>query len=83
MLGDSDLDRVRQHRVRQVLLTKNVSRSLLALRGDTGANGPVFASRKKGGDPDEHSVHVMVKRIGLCSLHGEVLSQFQAAFPAV
>ena len=69
--------------MRQVLLTKNVSRSLLALRGDTGANGPVFASRKKGGDLDEHSEHVMVKRIGLCSLHGEVLSQFQAAFPAV
>jgi integrase/recombinase XerD len=49
-------------RVRQVLLPKTVSRSLLALRGDAGANDPVFASRKKAGHLTEHSVHVMVKR---------------------
>ncbi len=49
-------------RVRQVLLPKKVSRSLLALRGDAAANNPVFASRKKGGHLSEHSVHVMVKR---------------------
>jgi site-specific recombinase XerD len=49
-------------RVRQILLPKNVSRSLLALRGDAGANDPVFASRKEGGHLTEHSVHVMVKR---------------------
>ena len=49
-------------RVRQVLLPKSVSRSLLALRGDAGANDPVFASRKKAGHLAEHSVHVMVKR---------------------
>jgi Phage integrase family len=30
--------------------------------GDAGANDPVFASRKKGGHLDAHSVHVMVKR---------------------
>jgi integrase/recombinase XerD len=49
-------------RVRQVLLPKSVSRSLLALRGDAGANDPVFASCKLGGHLDAHSVHVMVKR---------------------
>ena len=32
--------------VRQVLLPEAVSRSLLSLRGDTGANDAVFASRK-------------------------------------
>ncbi len=49
-------------RVRQVLLPKSISRALLALRGDAGANDPVFASRKKGAHLDAHSVHVMVKR---------------------
>jgi integrase/recombinase XerD len=33
---------------RQVLLPNIVSRSLLTLRGDAGANDPVFASRKGG-----------------------------------
>jgi integrase/recombinase XerD len=33
-------------KVRQVLLPEIVSRSLLSLRGDAGANDPVFASRK-------------------------------------
>jgi site-specific recombinase XerD len=49
-------------RVRQVLLPKSVSRLLLALRADAGANDPVFASRKLGGHLDPHSVHDMVKR---------------------
>jgi len=49
-------------RARQVLLPKSVSRLLLALRGDAGANDPVFASRKKADHLAEHSVHVMVKR---------------------
>jgi hypothetical protein len=35
-------------KVRQVLLPDVVSRSLLSLRGDAGANDPVFASRKGG-----------------------------------
>jgi site-specific recombinase XerD len=35
--------------VRQVLLPAAVSRSLLSLRGDAGADAPVFASRKGGG----------------------------------
>jgi len=34
---------------RQVLLPASMSRSLLSLRGDAGANDPVFASRKGGG----------------------------------
>jgi hypothetical protein len=32
-------------KVHQVLLPEIVSRSLLSLRGDAGANDPVFASR--------------------------------------
>ena len=35
-------------RTRQVLLPQLVSASLLALRGDAGANDPVFASHKGG-----------------------------------
>jgi hypothetical protein len=35
-------------KVREVLLSVIVSRSLLSLRGDAGANGPVFVSRKCG-----------------------------------
>jgi integrase/recombinase XerD len=34
----------------------------LALRGDAGANDPVFASRKGGGHLIERGVHAMVKR---------------------
>ena len=36
-------------KVRRVLLPEIISRSLLSLRGDAGANDPVFASRKGGG----------------------------------
>jgi len=46
---------------RQVLLPDIVSRSLLTLRGDAGANDPVFASRK-GGRLTARAVHGMVKR---------------------
>jgi integrase/recombinase XerD len=48
--------------VRQVLLPEVVSRSLLSLRGDAGANDPVFPSRKAGGQLTERAVHAMVKR---------------------
>jgi integrase/recombinase XerD len=50
-------------KVRQVLLPEIVSRSLLSLRGDAGANDPVFASRKGGGRLTERAVHGMVKRV--------------------
>jgi integrase/recombinase XerD len=49
-------------KVRQVLLPEIVSRSLLSLRGDAGANDPVFASRKGGGKLTERAIHQMVKR---------------------
>jgi integrase/recombinase XerD len=39
-----------------------VSRSLLSLRGDAGANDPVFASRKGGGRLTERAVLSIVKR---------------------
>jgi integrase/recombinase XerD len=51
--------------VRQVLLPEVVSRSLLALRSDAGANDPVFPSRKGGGQLTERAVHAMVKRAAL------------------
>jgi integrase/recombinase XerD len=46
---------------RQVLLPDIVSRSLLTLRGDAGANDPVFANRW-GGRLTERAVHGMVRR---------------------
>jgi site-specific recombinase XerD len=53
-------------KVRQVLLPEIVSRSLLSLRGDAGANDAVFASRKQrgkiGGGLTERAVNAMVKR---------------------
>jgi integrase len=48
-------------KVRQVLLPEIVSRSLLSLRGDAGANDPVFVSRK-GGRLSERTVNDMMKR---------------------
>jgi integrase/recombinase XerD len=48
-------------KVRQVLLPEIVSRSLLSLRGDAAANGPVFVSRK-GGRLSERTVNDMIKR---------------------
>ena len=49
-------------KVRQVLLPAIVSRALLALRGDAGANYPAFRSRKGGGPLLTRGVHAMVKR---------------------
>ncbi|HET6928403.1 MAG TPA: tyrosine-type recombinase/integrase [Hyphomicrobiaceae bacterium] len=49
-------------KVRQVLLPEVVSRSLLSLRGDAGANDPVFISRKGAGRLLERTVNRMVKR---------------------
>jgi integrase/recombinase XerD len=49
-------------KVRQVLLPAIVSRALLALRGDAGADEPVFASRKGGGALLTRGVHAMIKR---------------------
>jgi integrase/recombinase XerD len=48
-------------KLRQVLLPDIVSRTLLTLRGDAGANDPVFANRR-GGHLTERAVHGMVKR---------------------
>jgi integrase/recombinase XerD len=48
-------------RVRQVLLPESVSTQLLALRGDAGANDPVFAARH-GGPLSERAVNYMIKR---------------------
>jgi integrase/recombinase XerD len=48
--------------VRQVLLPEVVSRSLLSIRGDAGANDAVFPSRKGGGHLTERAVLGMVKR---------------------
>jgi site-specific recombinase XerD len=44
-----------------VVLPDIVSRSLLTLQGEAGANDPVFASHK-GGRLTERAVHGMVKR---------------------
>jgi integrase/recombinase XerD len=48
--------------VRQVLLPAIVSKSLLSLRGEAGADAPVFASRKGGEHLTERAVHGLVKR---------------------
>jgi integrase/recombinase XerD len=48
-------------KVRQVLLPEIVSRALLSIRGDAGADDPVFPSRE-GGHLTERAVNGMVKR---------------------
>jgi integrase/recombinase XerD len=48
--------------VRQVLLPEPVSRALLALRGDAGANDAVFAGRKTGAQLGERAILGLVKR---------------------
>ena len=48
--------------VRQVLLPEAVSRALLSLRGDAGANDPLFASGKTGTRLTERAVLGVVKR---------------------
>lgn len=59
--------------VRQVLLPKTVSRALLALRGDAGANDPPFPSRK-GGPLTERAVHGTVKRTAAAAGINEAIS---------
>ena len=48
-------------KMRQVLLPEIVSASLLALRGDAGANDPVFASHK-GARLKQRAIGYMIKR---------------------
>jgi integrase/recombinase XerD len=48
--------------VRQVLLPEVVSKSLLSIRGDAGANDVVFPSRKGGGRLTERAILGMLKR---------------------
>jgi len=48
--------------VRQVLLPAIVSRALLSIRADAGANDPLFPSREGGGPLTERAVREMVKR---------------------
>jgi integrase/recombinase XerD len=50
------------NKVRQVILPDTVGRSLLSLRGDAGANDPVFRSRKLGGRLTERALNFMLKR---------------------
>jgi integrase/recombinase XerD len=52
------------HKRREVLLPEVVSRSLLSLRGDAGANDPVFAS-PRGGHLTERAVNYMLKRAAI------------------
>jgi integrase/recombinase XerD len=61
-------------KVRQVLLPDIVSRSLLSLRGDAGANDPVFASRKGGSKLTERAVNGMVKRTAAKASINEAVS---------
>jgi integrase/recombinase XerD len=49
------------HKRREVLLPEVVGRSLFSLRGDAGANDPVFAS-PRGGNLTERAVNYMLKR---------------------
>jgi integrase/recombinase XerD len=48
--------------VRHVPLPEAVSRALLSLRGDTGANDAVFASRNSGAQLGERAILGLVKR---------------------
>jgi integrase/recombinase XerD len=59
--------------VRQVLLPEVLSRSLLSLRGDAGANDPVFAKRN-GGRLTERAVNKMVKRAAKAAGINEAVS---------
>src|SRR5262245_59689433 len=61
-------------KVRQVLMPEVVSRSLLSLRGDAGANDPVFASRKGGGRLRERAVNGALKRVAKAAGVTEALS---------
>jgi integrase/recombinase XerD len=61
---------------RQVLLPAIVSKSLLSLRGDAGANDPVFASRKhnRGAKLTERAVLGMLKRTAIKAGVNEAVS---------
>jgi integrase/recombinase XerD len=61
-------------KVRQVLLPAIVSRSLLSLRGDAGANDPVFASSQGGGRLTERAVNKMMKRAAKAAGINEAVS---------
>jgi integrase/recombinase XerD len=60
-------------KVRQVLLPEIVSRSLLSLRGDAGANDPVFVSRKSS-RLSERTVNDMIKRAAKAAGINEAIS---------
>jgi hypothetical protein len=68
-------------KVHQVLLPAIVSRSLLSLRGDAGANDPVFASRKHGGRLTERAVNEMVKRAAKAASINEAIAAWRSAAP--
>jgi integrase/recombinase XerD len=59
--------------VRQVFLPNHIRARLLELRGDAGANDPVFASRT-GGHLTERAVHAMVKCAGHAAGINEAVS---------
>jgi integrase/recombinase XerD len=61
-------------KVRQVLLPEIVSRALVSLRGDAGANDPVFASRNGGGRLIERAVNGMVIRTAKAAGINEAVS---------
>jgi len=70
-------------KVRQVLLPDIVSRSLLSLRGDAGANDPVFASREGGSKLTERAVNGMVKRTAAKAGINEVYHRIGCGMPMV
>ena len=61
-------------KVRNVLLPEVVSRSLLSLRGDAGANDPVFKGRQGDGWLTERSVNTMIKRAAKAAGINEAVS---------
>jgi integrase/recombinase XerD len=65
-------------KVRQVLLPAIVSRSLLSLRGDAGANDPICVSRN-GGRLSERMVNDMMKRAAKAAGINEAVSPALAA----
>ena len=67
-------------KVRQVLLPETVSKSLLALRGDAGANDPVFASRT-GTRLKQRAIGYMIKGAAKRAGIGESVSPIGCAMP--
>jgi Putative transposase/Phage integrase family len=61
--------------VRQILLPAIVSCALLALRGDAGANDPLFPSREGGGQLTVRAVRGMVKRKARAGIDEETASR--------